>query len=117
MSQAETFLYIRRMRIFPVIVLLVFVQSVGLSQSIRRFRHLDVNMGLAHTDAVAMTSDELGFIWIGTNSGLQRFDGSQTRLFFNSTSKLNAVYNNRITSLQCKGHRLWVGSEGGLHLF
>ena len=87
------------------------------AQNIKRFRHIDVNMGLAHTDATAIAEDETGFIWIGTNSGLQRYDGRQLKLFFNSNSKLNQVYNNRITALCPDRDILWVGSEGGLHAF
>lgn len=99
-----------------IILVLIFALNFSNAQDNRRFRHLDVNRGLVHTDATAVTEDELGFIWIGTNAGLQRFDGQQTKLFFNGTSKLTQVYNNRITSLYAKGKQLWVGSEGGLHL-
>jgi len=102
---------------FFIIILFVFVFTALQSQNTRRFRHIDVNMGLAHTDATAIAEDEPGFIWIGTNAGVQRFDGRQMRLFLNSTSKLNQVYNNRITALEASGEYLWIGSEGGLHCF
>jgi signal transduction histidine kinase/DNA-binding response OmpR family regulator/ligand-binding sensor domain-containing protein len=104
------------MRLF-IVIILVFAFTAVQSQNSHRFRHIDVNMGLAHTDATALAEDDLGFIWIGTNAGVQRFDGRQTRLFFNRTSKLNQVYNNRITALVASGEYLWVGSEGGLHCF
>ena len=99
-----------------IVFVLIFSLTLTEAQNSRRFRHLDVNRGLVHTDATAVAEDVLGFIWIGTNAGVQRFDGQQTKLFFNSTSKLNQVYNNRITSLHAEGSNLWVGSEGGLHL-
>jgi len=100
-----------------IVIILVFVFTAIQSQNTRRFRHIDVNMGLAHTDATALAEDETGFIWIGTNAGVQRFDGRQMRLFLNTTSKLNQVYNNRITALASSGEYLWIGSEGGLHCF
>lgn len=98
-------------------LLVVLTHLITTAQNIRRFRQFDINQGLAHTDATALTEDENGYIWIGTNAGLQRFDGRQTLLFINSISKINQVYNNRITSLCSSGHHLWIGSEGGLHLF
>jgi len=100
-----------------LVIILVFVFTTVQSQNSQRFRHIDVNMGLAHTDATAIAEDDPGFIWIGTNAGVQRFDGRQMRLFLNSTSKLNQVYNNRITALEASGEYLWIGSEGGLHCF
>jgi len=99
-----------------IVTILVFVFTAVQSQNTRRFRHIDVNMGLAHTDATAITEDEIGFIWIGTNAGVQRYDGRQTKLYFNSLSKLNQVFNNRITALYAQNEYLWVGSEGGLNL-
>jgi ligand-binding sensor domain-containing protein len=65
-----------------IVIILVFVFTAVKSQNSHRFRHIDVNMGLAHTDATALAEDDLGFIWIGTNAGVQRFDGRQTRPVF-----------------------------------
>lgn len=87
------------------------------AQDIIRFRHITINEGLAHTDATCFTQDHLGFIWIGTNSGLQQYDGQQLRLFSNDQSPLDKVYKNRITSLCAKDDFIWVGSENGIHLF
>ena len=101
-----------------IFIILVFLLGKGLfAQEIKRFRHVTVNEGLAHTDATCFTQDANGFMWIGTNSGLQRFDGQQLELFSNTTSTLNQVYNDRITSLEADGDKIWVGTENGLHLF
>ncbi len=86
-------------------------------QNVRRFRHLTINNGLAHTDATCFEQDAAGFIWIGTNSGLQRFDGRLLKTFQNELFRFNKVYNNRITALKVTGDTLWVGSEGGLSAF
>ena len=82
------------------------------------FRHLTVEDGLAHTDAISVIQDDQGFIWIGTNGGLQRFDGNNLVLFWNGESQLGAVYNNRIKQV-IKGHKgkLWIATEGGLKQF
>ena len=101
-------------------ILILFLLSItvhGYSQNSRIFRHLDINNGLAHTDALYIEQDDKGFIWIGTNSGLQRFDGRQLRTFLNEISLVRAVYNNRITSLRAQNDLLWIGSEGGLNCF
>ncbi len=60
--------------------------------------------------ALAMTAD--GFLWIGTEAGLARFDGVRFELFdqYNST----ALKDSRILSLhEDAGGVLWTGSDGG----
>lgn len=82
------------------------------------FRHFTVENGLAHTDATSIVQDNQGFMWFGTNGGLQRFDGNKVTLFWNDETQLDAVYNNRIKSLEIgPAGSLWVGTEGGLKLF
>jgi signal transduction histidine kinase/DNA-binding response OmpR family regulator/ligand-binding sensor domain-containing protein len=104
-------------KVSALIALLVFISLTSAGQNTRRFRHLTINNGLAHTDATCFEQDSIGFIWIGTNSGLQRFDGRELKSFLNETSRFFNVYNNRITALKVMGDMLWVGSEGGLAAF
>ena len=83
----------------------------------RKFRQITINDGLAHTDGTCIFQDKIGFIWIGTNSGIQRFDGKQLKLFINNINPLRRVYNNRITAFSTQDNLMWIGSEGGLHCF
>jgi len=40
-----------------------------------RFRHIGVDEGLAQSTVRAMHQDRRGFLWIGTENGVQRYDG------------------------------------------
>ncbi|MGQ1891338.1 hybrid sensor histidine kinase/response regulator transcription factor [Thermophagus sp. OGC60D27] len=91
-----------------------FIQNIH-GQNYQRFRHITINDGLAHTDALCFEQDDKGFIWIGTNSGLQRYDGYDLELFFNRQAPNDQVYNNRITALAEMNDYLWIGTEGGIH--
>ncbi|HLP37673.1 hybrid sensor histidine kinase/response regulator transcription factor [Lacibacter sp.] len=82
-----------------------------------RFRHLTVDNGLSHTDATSIVQDDNGFVWIGTYSGLNRFDGYSTKVYYNNVVN-RAAYLNRIADIAlCKNNYLWLATEGGLAVF
>jgi len=105
------------MKKYIIFLFLIIITFQASSQGNQRFRHITINDGLAHTDGTCVIQDKTGFMWFGTNAGLQRFDGIRLKLFMNNTNPIRRVYNNRITSLYNDNGLLWVGSEGGLHCF
>jgi signal transduction histidine kinase/ligand-binding sensor domain-containing protein/DNA-binding response OmpR family regulator len=67
-----------------------------------RFKHLDVNQGLTHNEIVSFHKDRKGFLWIGTTSGLNRFDGYTIKTFVNDardSTSLKSNYPGVIASL------------------
>jgi signal transduction histidine kinase/ligand-binding sensor domain-containing protein/DNA-binding response OmpR family regulator len=84
-----------------------------------RFEHLTVNDGLSHSDAMAVTQDRLGFLWIGTNRGVNRYDGYELKKYILPVNPLNGLSGNRVRALHVgRDGRLWVGAESsGLSLY
>lgn len=84
-----------------------------------RFEHLTVESGLAHTDAVAVSQDKSGLIWIGTNSGLQSYDGYTINHYdyYKNFSLKVRKFHNRITAMSNDENRLWIGTKSGLLCF
>jgi signal transduction histidine kinase/DNA-binding response OmpR family regulator/streptogramin lyase len=77
-----------------------------------RFEHLSVDEGLAHSDAMAVTQDRAGFIWVGTNHGLDRYDGYELKPYALPVNPLNGLSANRIRVLYAdRAGQLWVGTE------
>ncbi|QKG58799.1 response regulator [Hymenobacter sp. BRD128] len=78
-----------------------------------RFEHISVDEGLSHSDAMAVAQDHAGFIWIGTNRGLNRYDGYALKQYLLPVNPRNGLSSNRITALLlAPDQRLWVGAEG-----
>ena len=46
-----------------------------------RFENLTNVDGLSQVSALAITQDRKGFVWIGTEDGLNRYDGYRFRIF------------------------------------
>ena len=77
-----------------------------------RFEHLTVDQGLTHSDAMCMAQDQHGFIWIGTNRGIDRYDGYQLKPYSLPINPRNGLSGNRISVLLAAPNgRLWVGAE------
>ncbi len=62
--------------------------------------------------------DSEGFLWVGTGSGLYRYDGYEVKHFATHPKKTNTLFTNRVTNLgQDVRGRLVVSLESGLSLF
>ena len=62
-----------------------------------------------------VTQDHYGYIWVGTQYGLNKFDGYRFTHYFTDKSDTTTVQGNDITRLLSDSkHRLWVGGARGL---
>ncbi len=76
------------------------------------FRHYQADNGLSHNTVNRIIQDRLGFIWIGTKGGLDRFDGNSFKNIPLNPQKAGANY---VVSLR-EDHSgtIWVGTRVGL---
>ncbi|WP_243751654.1 hybrid sensor histidine kinase/response regulator transcription factor [Niastella caeni] len=82
------------------------------------FTHLDFNQGLSHNQVNCIYKDKKGFIWFGTMSGLNRYDGYAFKIFrhsINDTSSLNDDYISKIVAGPY--NKLWMQSRSGFNLY
>ncbi len=85
------------------------------SPSLTRFSRLDTEDGLSQASAWALVQDARGFLWIGTQDGLNRFDGSEFRHYRHRDDQPSSLAGNQVQSLLLDDrNRLWVGGNGGL---
>ena len=97
------------------LLLLAFCSLVHSAPLSLRFEHLGVEQGLTQESVTRVIQDRQGFIWIGTQAGLNRFDGYRVTVFKNDPGNPHSLLDNYVQALyEDAGGRLWVGSKGGL---
>ncbi|MBR7800693.1 ligand-binding sensor domain-containing protein [Undibacterium fentianense] len=78
------------------------------------FRHLSTQQGLPQFSATALAQDGEGFIWVGTQGGLARWDGYRFRNYLPIPNDPRSLPDNYVVSLYSDHKsRLWVGTNGG----
>ena len=80
------------------------------------FKHYNINNGLSQNSVHFILQDRLGFIWIGTKDGLNRFDGTSFKTFrFSPEGVLrdNIFYH----ILEDKNGRIWLSTDGGIYIY
>lgn len=81
------------------------------------FEHLSVKDGLSNNSVNCILQDREGFMWFGTNDGLDRYDGyTFIALKPSPNDPAHGFQNNQVSGLcEGQGNRLWVATLGGLH--
>jgi ligand-binding sensor domain-containing protein/anti-sigma regulatory factor (Ser/Thr protein kinase) len=84
-----------------------------------RFERIGRNEGLSQSSVNCMLRDRDGFMWFGTQDGLNLYDGKKFRVFQNQPGDSTSLSNNYIVSI-CEDEEgiIWVGTmTGGLNRF
>jgi signal transduction histidine kinase/ligand-binding sensor domain-containing protein/CheY-like chemotaxis protein len=83
-----------------------------------KFRHITIDNGLSHNRVLSICDDKYGYVWIGTYSGLNRYDGMGIKTYFHTVGDTTSLISNFIYWLlsDSKG-RLWVATTGGLCIY
>jgi ligand-binding sensor domain-containing protein/signal transduction histidine kinase len=92
---------------------LVSVNCIGQKNQLR-FKHLTIDDGLSQNSITCIIQDKMGFMWIGTHDGLNRFDGYEFIQFRNQRNNPNSISNNFIWDIhEDKDGLLWIATFGG----
>lgn len=78
-------------------------------------RLYSVQERLSSSTISCITQDYYGFIWVGTENGLNRFDGYRFTNYLSDAAAENTLNDNEVTCLfNDDDHRMWIGSNNGL---
>ncbi|MEM9917587.1 MAG: two-component regulator propeller domain-containing protein [Bacteroidota bacterium] len=91
----------------------------GQSNDPFQLERISIEQGLSQSSVNALAQDEQGFLWIGTQDGLNKFDGLEFEYMRSRPFDTSSLSNNFISSLLVDHkNRLWVGSmRDGLNLY
>ncbi|MCP4601187.1 MAG: hypothetical protein GY847_11800 [Proteobacteria bacterium] len=81
-----------------------------------RFEHVSLEQGLSQSTVFCILQDSQGFIWFGTEDGLNKYDGYTFTVYKHDPEDSNSLSGNRIQAiLKDDSGTLWIGtSDGGL---
>ena len=86
----------------------------GQSGSKIYFDHLTIKEGLSHNTVHCMAQDSEGYIWIGTQNGLNKFDGYEFEIYRSGEQSHTNFRGKTITAIFTdKAGNLWVGTNKG----
>jgi len=97
------------LRCAAVVLWLVFA-AMGTAQAETEYTLAD---GLSQNSVLSMARDDDGFLWLGTEDGLNRFDGYEFRVFRPEGSNALAAGANYIRAIQASGQHLFLATNGG----
>lgn len=80
------------------------------------FSNLDVSDGLSQSSANYIYQDSLGYMWIGTADGLNRYNGHNFKKYKVNISEEGAISSNYISAIvEDNEQNLWIGTANGLN--
>jgi len=83
-----------------------------------RFKRLNTDDGLSKNNVYAVTQDKQGFMWFGTDFGLNRYDGYDFKKYFFDKNDTTSLANNYVSGLLIDNNGdLWVGTNGYIHKY
>lgn len=83
-----------------------------------RFHNLGLEDGLSQASVSCIAQDPRGYMWFGTQDGLNRYDGYQFKVYRPDPGNPSSISNNSIWALFTdQSGVLWVGSYGGLNRY
>jgi signal transduction histidine kinase/ligand-binding sensor domain-containing protein/DNA-binding response OmpR family regulator len=106
------------MRFIISVALLFLSLTVFPQREHYNFSKLDIFSGLSHNQVNAILKDIDGFLWFGTLSGLNRFDGYSFKIFNKKYNDSSSLYDNNILSLyELPDRKMWVMTRTGPFIY
>ena len=104
------------LRYLPICICLCVLAQASFAQI--QFNRMDTRQGLSHNQVNTVFKDDIGFIWIGSPAGLNRFDGYTCKVFRHKLNDSASLSDDNILEIQGgPGGLLWIRTLEGFNLY
>lgn len=84
----------------------------------KQFDHLTIEQGLSQNTVNAILKDSHGYLWFGTNDGLNRYDGYVVQVYRSLAEDTTSLTNSKIFSIaEDHAGNIWIGTANGLNKY
>lgn len=108
----------KRIRLHQLLIILFFSSAMLSAENLNyHFKKIQVDGGLSENTIYCILQDSKGFMWFGTKDGLNRYDGSNFRIFRHAASNPFSLGNNFIRAIaEGDNNHLYIGTDDGLYI-
>lgn len=107
-----------KLRFFYLFLLLLQFSNVHVFANQIKFAHIDITQGLSNNRVLCFAEDNNGFVWIGTTSGLNRFDGYNVKTLKHNIGDSTSLPDNIVSGIQKDQlGRFWILTTKGYVIF
>ena len=104
-----------RIKLHIVVSVLLFAYTDNFAQNSQyQFSRLNISNGLSHNQVTCIFKDSEGFMWFGTSSGLNRYDGYIFKVFKHDVNNQNSINDDFINNIfEGPDKKLWITTPSG----
>ena len=104
-------------RIILLLLLPIIFVKIAKAQ-VDEITYLGIENGLSNNSVNTIFKDRYGYMWFGTDDGLNRYDGYEFKVFRNNKNDSSSVAFNRIGCIASEENGdLWVGTKNGISIY
>ncbi len=105
--------YTFRLAMVLIVILLFLPKEDCYAQQGYTVEHFDIDNGLPSSKIICILKDRFGYLWIGTDDGLCKFDGYRFKLYLQGTGANQIIF----SIIEDQSGILWVGTATGLNKY
>ncbi len=103
--------------IFIAVFILNYANSFTQIKSIR-LGNLSIEQGLSQSTVQCIAQDSSGFLWLGTQDGLNKYNGYNFEVYTPVPDDFSSISDNYIICLYVdKSGQMWIGTDNGLNKY
>ncbi|MFC2146629.1 two-component regulator propeller domain-containing protein, partial [Acidobacteriota bacterium] len=93
---------------------LIFPGDISSNPDDIKFEQVSIEQGLSQGTVFCIIQDEKGFLWVGTQDGLNRYDGHTFKVYNHDPRNPESLSHDYVlTIFEDSNHILWIGTGGG----